>query len=136
MFLSNVTCAIIKMQPSNVQSEHWIMIANFCHKLCFGDSLRESSFLKQQYKQMMPELLQFYPSVRGYYTIYAVFHHFKFQQGEATGVHNVSVLSFLCNHKQCFFFFDLFVQVIQCFCYYLYSLIKFFNLKLIFLPSI
>ena len=44
--LPNGTFAIIKTQPSNGQGEHWIMIANSCHKLYFADSLGRASFLK------------------------------------------------------------------------------------------
>ena len=82
-----------------MQGEHWIMIANFRHKLYFADSLgrKKYSFLKQQYEQMMPELLQSHPSVCGFYTKYAAFHLFKFRQEEITGVHDVNVLSFISN---------------------------------------
>ena len=97
--LDNDTFAFINTQPSNMQGEHWIMIANFRQKLYFADSLgrKKYSFLKQQYEQMMPEPLQSHPSVCGFYTIYAAFHLFKFQQAEITGVHDVRVLSFLSN---------------------------------------
>ena len=66
--LDNDTFAIINTQPSNMQGEHWIMIANFCQKLSFTDSLGriKYSFLKQQYEQMMPEELQSHPSVCGF----------------------------------------------------------------------
>ena len=98
--LDNDTFAIINTQPSNMQGEHWIMIAKFRHKLYFADSLgrKEYSFLKQNYKQMMPALLQTHPSVCGFYTIYAAFHLFKFRQEEITGVHDVKVLSFISNY--------------------------------------
>ena len=97
--LDNDTFAIINTQPSNMQGEHWIMIANFRHELCFADSLGRKgySFLKQHYKQMMPAPLQSHPSVCGFYTIYAAFHLFKFQQEEITGVHDVNVCSFISN---------------------------------------
>ena len=83
-----------------MQGEHWIMIANFRHELYFADSLgcKGYSFLKQQYKQMMPAPLQSHPSVCGFYTIYAAFHLFKFRQEEITGVHDVNVLSFISNY--------------------------------------
>ena len=99
--LDNDTFAIINTQPSNMQREHWIMIANSCQKLYFADFLgRENySFSTQQYEQMMPEPLQSHPSVCGFYTIYAVFHLFNFRQEETTGVHDVNVLSFICNYK-------------------------------------
>ena len=95
--LDNDTFAIINTQPSNMQGEHWIMIANSRQKLYFADSLgrKKYSFFKQQYEQMMPEPLQSHPSVCGFYTIFAAFHLFKFRQEEITGVHNVNVLSFI-----------------------------------------
>ena len=63
--LDNDTFAIINTQPSNMQGEHWIMIANSGQKLYFADSLgrKKYSFFKQQYEQMMPEPLQSHPSV-------------------------------------------------------------------------
>ena len=98
--LDNDTFAIINTQPSNMQGEHWIMIANSRQKLFFADSLgrKKDSFLNQQYEQMMPEPLQSHPSVCGFYTIYAAFHLFKFRQEETTGVHDVNVLSFISNY--------------------------------------
>ena len=74
--------AFINTQPSNMQEEHWIMIAKSCQKLYFADSLgrKTYSFFKQQYEQMMPEPLQSHPCVCGFYTIYADFHLFKFRQ--------------------------------------------------------
>ena len=98
--LHNGTFAIINTPPSNMQGEHWIMIANFRHELYFADSLGRKgySFLNNQhYKQMMPAHLQSHPSACGFYTIYAAFHLFKFQQEEFTGVHDVNVLSFISN---------------------------------------
>ena len=52
----------------------------------------------QHYQQMMPAPLQSHPSLCGFYTIYAAFHLFKFQQEEITGVHDVNVLSCLSNY--------------------------------------
>ena len=98
--LDNDTFAIINTQPSNMQGQHWIMIANFQHELYFADSPGRkgySFFKNQHYKQMMPALLQSHPSVCGFYTIYAAFHLFKFQQKEITGVHDVNVLSSISN---------------------------------------
>ena len=97
--LDNDTFAIINTQPSNMQGEHWIMIANFRQELYFADSLgrKKYSFLKQHYKQIIPAPLQSHPSVCGFYTKYAAFHLFKFQQQEITGVHDVNVLSFIKN---------------------------------------
>ena len=98
--LDNDTFAIINTQPSNMQGEHWIMIANFQDELYFADSLGRKgySFLKQHYKQMMPAPLQSHPSVCGFYTIYATFHLFKSRQEETTAVHDVIVLSFISNY--------------------------------------
>ena len=98
--LDNDTFAIINTQPSNMQGEHWIMIANSRHEVFFADShgRKGYSFLNNQhYKQMMPTPLQSHPSVCGFYTIYAAFHLFKFRQEEITGVHDVNVLSFISN---------------------------------------
>ena len=98
--LDNDTFAIINTRPSNMQGEHWIMIANCRQKLYFADCLgrKKYSFLKQQYEQMMPDPLQSHSSVCGFYTIYAAFHLFKFRQGEITGAHDVNVLSFISNY--------------------------------------
>ena len=98
--LENDTFAIINTQPSNMQGEHWIMVANSRQKLFFADSLgqKKYSFLKQHYEQMIPEPLQSHPSVFGFYTIYAAFHLFKFRQEIITGVHDVNVLSFISNY--------------------------------------
>ena len=55
--LDNDTFASINTQPSNMQGEHWIMIAIFRHELYFADSFgcKGYSFLNNQhYKQMMP----------------------------------------------------------------------------------
>ena len=101
-----------------MQGENWIMIANSQHKLYFADSLsrRKYSFQKQQYEQMMPDPLQSHPSVCGFYTIYAVFHLFKFRQEEITGVHDVNVLPFTSNYMTFSKFSIVNVQVIQCDC--------------------
>ena len=98
--LDNDNFAIINTQPSNMQGEHWEMIANTRQKLYFADSIgrKKYSFLKQQYEQVMPDPLQSHPSVCGFYTIYAAFHLFKFRQEEITGVHDVNVLSFISNY--------------------------------------
>ena len=87
--LDKDTFAIINKQPSNMQGEDWIMIANSREILHFADSLgrKKYSFLKQHYEQMMPEPLQSHPSVCGFYRIYAAFQLFKFRQEEITGVH-------------------------------------------------
>ena len=101
--LDNDTFAIINTQSSSMQGEHWIMNASFRHELYFADSLgcKGYSFLNnnnQQYKQMMQATLQSHPSVCGFYTKYAAFHLFKFQQDEITGVRDVNVLSFISNY--------------------------------------
>ena len=98
--LDNATFAIINTQPSNMQGEHWIMIAKSRQKLYFADSLgrKTYSFFRQQYEQIMPEPLQSHPSVCGFYTIYAAFHRFKFRQEKITGVHDVNVLSVISNY--------------------------------------
>ena len=98
--LDNDTFAIINTQPSNMQDENWIMIANFRHELYFLDSLgcKGYRFLNNQHhKQMMPARLQSHPSVCGFYTIYTAFRLFKFRKEEITGVHDVNVLSFISN---------------------------------------
>ena len=59
--LDNDNFAIINTQPSNMQGEYWIMIANFRHELYFADSFecKGYSFLNNQhYKQMMPAPIQ------------------------------------------------------------------------------
>ena len=98
--LDNDTFTIINTQPSNMQGEHWIKIGNSRQILYFADSLdrKKYSFLKMHYEQMMPEPLQSYPSVCGFYTIYAAFHLFKFRQEEITEVHDVNVISFIFNY--------------------------------------
>ena len=98
--LDNDTFAILNTQPSKMQGELWIMIANSCQKLYFADSLgrKKYSFLKQQYEQMMPDPLQSHPTVCGFYTIYAALYLFKFRQEEITGVHDVNVLSCIINY--------------------------------------
>ena len=93
--LDSDTFAFINTQPSNMQGEHWVMIANFHHKLFFVDSRGRPSFVKQQYKQFMPEPLQNQPSVRGLYVIYAVFPLLEFRREKITGVHDVKLLSFI-----------------------------------------
>ena len=99
--LDTDTFAIIDTQPSFMQREHWIIIANLRHELYFADSLgcKGYSFLNNQhYKQMMPAPLQSHLSVRGFSTIYAASHLFKFRQEEITGAQDVNVLSFISNN--------------------------------------
>ena len=77
------------------------MIEKFHHELFFADSfalfINTYPFLKQNYSQMIRIRLQDNPSVCVFYTIYAAFHLFKFQQEEVTGFHDVKVLSFKRN---------------------------------------
>ena len=77
------------------------MIAKFHHKLYFANSLGLSInnylFVKQKYSQIVRTRLEDRPSVCGLYTIYAAFYLFKFQQEQITGVHDISVLSFIGN---------------------------------------
>ena len=97
--LDNDTFVIFNTQLSNMQGEHWILIANSGQILYFADSLgrKRYSLLKRQYEQMMPEPLQTQPNVCGFSTIYAAFHLLKIAQEEITGVHDVNVLSFKSN---------------------------------------
>ena len=63
--------AIINAQPSKMQDEHWIRIANSRQILYFADFLdrKKYNFLKQQNEQMKREPLQSHPNVCGFYTI-------------------------------------------------------------------
>ena len=47
---------------------------------------------------MMPEPLLSHPSICGLYTMYAAFHLFKLRKVEITGVHVVTVPSFISNY--------------------------------------
>ena len=98
--LDKDTFATINTEHSKMQGERWIMIAKSRQILYFADSLgpKKYSFFEQHYEQMMPDSLQSNPSVCSFYTIYAAFHLFKFQQEEITGVHDVNVLSFIPNY--------------------------------------
>ena len=73
-----------------------IKIAKLHHEFFFVDSfglsINKYPFLKQNFSQKVRTRLQDHPSVCGFYTIYAAFHLFKFQQEEITGVHDVNVL--------------------------------------------
>ena len=100
--LDNDTFAIINTQPSNMQGEHWIMIANFRHELYFADSLgcKGYSFLKQQYKQMTPASLQSHPSVCGFLYNICSFSSLQVSAERNYRVHDVNVLSFISNFMQ------------------------------------
>ena len=97
--LPNDAFAIINTQPSYTPGEQWIMIAKFHQGMHVADSLGISinnyPFLKQKYSQMHRIRLQNRHSACGFYTMYAAFHLFKFQQEEITGVHDVNVLFIL-----------------------------------------
>ena len=80
--LDSDNSAIINWQTSIVQGEHWIMVEDCRHNLYFADSLGQPCFPKQQYKQIMQRQLQPHPNVFSFYTIYAAFHLFRFQQEE------------------------------------------------------
>ena len=97
--LPNDSFAIINTQPSNMQGEHWIMIARLRHQLYLADSfgLRDYNLLRKNYKRMIPERLQLHQSLCGFFTIYAAFLLLKFGQEEITGVHESNVLSFISN---------------------------------------
>ena len=96
--LPNETFVFIKPQPGIMQGEHRRRFSKSCHQLYFAHSLGRPSFLKQQYKQMMPQPLQSHLSFCGFYTIYAAFHLFKFRQEETTGFPDVNLLSLLGNY--------------------------------------
>ena len=72
---------------------------------------------------MMPATLQAHPSVCGFYTIYAAFHHFKFQQEEITEVHDGKVLSIkkiTCNLlKLCIQMYSLYYVFVFFYAFYL-----------------
>ena len=95
--LDNDSFAIINTQLSKIQGEIWIMIAGFPHILSCEDSLDLHSFFNQHYKQMVLKPQQSHRSVCGSHTIYTLFHVFKCQQEEVTGVHDVKLLSFIYN---------------------------------------
>ena len=80
-----------------MQIEHWILNTNSRHQLFFVNSLggEKYSFVKQQYKRMVPEFLLSQPSIYLFDTIYAGFHLFKFRQEEFAGVHDANVHSFI-----------------------------------------
>ena len=71
----NGTSDFVNNQSSYMQCEQWIMKANFRYRLLivfFRLSWKEKySFLKQHYKQIMPEPLQCLPSVCSFYAKYA-----------------------------------------------------------------
>ena len=96
--LPNDIFAIIRTHPNNTPGEHWILTAISHHVTYFSDSLglsiKNYPFFKQKCRQVIPTRRQGNPSVCGFYTMYAAFHRFKFQQEELTGVIDVKVFSF------------------------------------------
>ena len=82
------------------------MIAKSRRKLYSADSLgreKYSSF-KQQYEQIMPDPLQYHPSVCCFYTKYAASHLFNILE-EDTGVQDVDIFSYKGNLYTMFLFF-------------------------------
>ena len=112
-----------------MQCVQWMMIANSSQKLYSAEALGRHSFLKQQYKHMVPQPLQSHSSVCGFYTMYASFRLFKFRQTELIGAHDVNEFSFISNSIKISYFilFNAIVQVIQSVCYFRYSLVNFVN---------
>ena len=98
--LPNDTFTIINTHPSNIQGEHWIMIAKLRHQLNFADSLARKghNFLRKNYKRMILERLQLNQSYCGFYTTCAVFLPLKFGREKHTGVHDLYVLSFISSY--------------------------------------
>ena len=82
--LENDAFAIMNLQPSNMQIEQCVMIANFCGDLYFEYSPGRKMYLcfKQHYKQIMPAEVQSQPSVFEFYKTYAAFQPFKFYRDE------------------------------------------------------
>ena len=79
-----------------MQGGHWIMNAKSRLKLYFPEFLgcEKYIFLKQRYKQVMPEALQSHLSVCGFHTRFAAFHLSKIRQEETTGVQDLNFFSF------------------------------------------
>ena len=77
-----------------MQNDQWTMTANSCHKFYFALSRLTQTF-QEVVKQMMPKPLHAHPSLSGFYTKYAAFLIFNFQQEEVTGFHNANVFSFI-----------------------------------------
>ena len=92
--LDNDTFAIRKTQPSNMQGEHWIMIANSCQRLNFAELLVVKKTVSLN-SNMNRWCQNHYSPNCGFDTIYAVFHLLKLRQEEITGVHDDNVLSFI-----------------------------------------
>ena len=83
---NNATFAITNAQPSFMQSNHWMKIANSGQIMFFADSLgrKKDSLLKQQNEQMIPEPIQSHTRISGFYTStwYMQLYLFKFRQEE------------------------------------------------------
>ena len=67
----------MKTQRSNMRGAHRMKNAYTCHKWLFADFFVPLSFLKQQYKRMMPEPLQPHPGVCDFHALYAGFPSFQ-----------------------------------------------------------
>ena len=127
--LPNDRFAIINTQPSNMQGEHWILIAKLRHHFYSADSLgrKDYNFLRKNYQRMIPERFQLHQSLCGFYTIYAAFLLFMFGQEEITGVHDLNVLSFISNYMYCSINRNVNVQCIHFTCSFLYFLVLHFS---------
>ena len=120
-----------------MQGDQWWKIANTCHYLFFEHSTEAEkyNFLKQHYKLVILEQLQCQANVCVFYEIRAIFHLFTMWTQEITRIPAAKVLSSLSNLMQYFFKFNVEVQVLQCFCYYLYCLFNYFKFNAIFPQS-
>ena len=100
-----------------MQGEDGTMFPTSCHKMYFAGPLESQkySFFRPQYKHkhLMPELLQSLASICSFYTIYAAFHLFKFQEHAITVVHDVNFLSFMSGNMYFFNLFNVYVQFRQ-----------------------
>ena len=104
--LDNDTFAIINTQPSNMQGEHWIMIANFRHELYFAHFLEGKgySFLNnknQHYKQLPAPSTVSPECMRLLYNICS-FSSLQGSTEKITGVHDVILISFISNYMYFF----------------------------------
>lgn len=95
------TFAVLNNKASSSKGEHWLMIARKAEKYYFADSLgrkqRQYPFLKRKYKQMIPDKLQEMDNMCGFYTIYAAYQLFKFNQENLIGLVDVDILLFISN---------------------------------------
>ena len=74
--------AIINSVPSNDRGKHRIRIARMDKTYCFADSFggkrSTNSFLTKKYRRMIPQKLQKFNNLCGFYAIYSPFLLFKF----------------------------------------------------------